>query len=100
MRMYEEALSYRPCDLAINQKAAELALKLRDLDTAREYAEAACELNPESAAEHRRLGKVLALGGLKDRAALAYERALQIEPGNSALMADLKALRRNRVSYR
>jgi curved DNA-binding protein CbpA len=80
MRMYEEALGYRPCDPEINEKAARLALELGDLDAAREYAETACELSPQLASPHRLLGKVLLRSGLRDKAKDTLQRALKIDP--------------------
>jgi curved DNA-binding protein CbpA len=96
MRMYEEALSYRPCDPEINEKAAKLALELEDLDAAREYAETACELSPQTVAPHLVLGKILARSGLFDRAKETLERALEIDPGNEETKAVIDALKRNR----
>jgi tetratricopeptide (TPR) repeat protein len=96
MRMYEEAISYRPCDPEINEKAAKLALELEDLDAAREYAETACELSPQTVAPHLVLGKILARSGLFDRAKETLERALEIDPGNEETKAVIDALKRNR----
>ena len=96
MRMYEEALAYRPCDLAINQRAADLAFELGELTAAREYAQTACEADPENGESHRRLGKILAGAGLVDKAKAALERALEIDPEDAAASAQLAALKRNR----
>jgi hypothetical protein len=96
MRMYEEALVYRPCDPEINEKAARLALELGDLDSAREYAETACELSPQVASTHLVLGKILLRSGLRDRAKTALERALEIDPDDEETKSEMKALQRNR----
>ncbi len=94
MRMLEEALSYRPGDPEINGKAARLAIELGDLERAREYAEAACELAPESAEHHLTLGRVLRKEGLADKAKQAYQTALKLDPGNELAVASLENLRK------
>jgi curved DNA-binding protein CbpA len=96
MRMYEEALGYRPCDPEINEKAAKLALELGDLDAAREYAETACEVSPQTASPHLILGKVLVRSGLLDNAKDTLERALKIDPDNEETKSEIGALKRNR----
>jgi tetratricopeptide (TPR) repeat protein len=96
MRMYEEALGYRPCDPEINEKAAKLALELGELDAAREYAETACELSPQSVSSHLVLGKVLVRSGVRDRAKEVLERALEIDPDNEETKSAIDALMRNR----
>jgi curved DNA-binding protein CbpA len=100
MRMYEEALSYRPCDPETNQKAAQLALELGDLDAAREYAETACELSPQEVAPHRTLGKALARAGLRDRAKEVLNRALEIDPDDAESKAEIDSLKRSRSKKR
>ena len=95
MRMYEEALAYRPCDPEINEKAARLALELGDLDAAREYAETACELSPQMASPHLVLGKILLRSGLRDKAKAALERALEIDPDDEETKSEIDALQRN-----
>jgi curved DNA-binding protein CbpA len=96
LRMYEEALNYRPCDAEINAKAAKLALELGENDAALEYAEAVCDLNPDAAEPHAILAKVLARMGLHDRADQALKRALEIDPDHSAATEQLASMKRNR----
>jgi curved DNA-binding protein CbpA len=100
MRMYEEALGYRPCDPEINEKAANLALELGDLDAAREYAETACELSPQRASPHRLLGKVLLRSGLRDKAKETLQRALEIDPDDEDTKSEIEGLNRNRRKNR
>jgi tetratricopeptide (TPR) repeat protein len=96
MRMYEEALAYRPCDPEINEKAARLALELGDLDAAREYAETACELSPQVASPHLVLGKILLRSGLRDKAKATLERALEIDPDDEETKSEIDELQHNR----
>jgi len=96
LQMYEEALSYRPCDPEINAKAARLALELGEHDAAREYAESACEFDPEVAETHAILGKVLSRMGLRDRAIAALERAKALDPDDRDVNAQLASMNRNR----
>jgi curved DNA-binding protein CbpA len=96
LQMYEEALSYRPCDPEINVKAAKLALELGENDAAREYAEAASELKSEDADTHALLGKVLIRTGLRDKAIEALKRALALQPEHEEAKAQLASINRNR----
>ena len=52
------------------------------LPSSREYAEAACEFEPEGASYHCIRGRVLRELGLTEKAALALEEALRLEPEN------------------
>lgn len=96
MRMYEEALSYRPCDPEINAKAASLALELGDLDAAREYADVACNAQPAVAGHYRTLGKILRRMGLREKAREALNQALSLAPGDADTKSELAALMRAR----
>jgi tetratricopeptide (TPR) repeat protein len=96
MRMYEEALSYRPCDPEINAKAASLALDLRELDAAREYAEVACNAQPDCAEHYRTLGKILRRMGLREKAREALNQSLTIAPGDVETKSEMEALMRTR----
>jgi tetratricopeptide (TPR) repeat protein len=98
MRMYEEALSYRPCDPLINAKAAALALDLGELDSASEYAEAACSVAPSSAEYQRIHGKVLRKMGLREKAREALNRSLAIAPDDLETKKELAALKRARAA--
>ena len=55
---------------------------MNDLDDAREYAEAACEFEPEGASHHCVRARVLRELGLAKKAVMALEEALRLEPGN------------------
>jgi tetratricopeptide (TPR) repeat protein len=94
LRLFEEALHYRPHDPAINARAAELALEMGDAARAQEYAERACEASPDVAAHQRALGRVLVKQGLRDKGLAALERALELEPKDRKLADEIKKLRR------
>jgi curved DNA-binding protein CbpA len=96
MRMYEEALSYRPVDPVINAKAASLALELGELEAANEYAEAACAVKPASAEYQRIHGKVLRKMGQRQKARAALNRSLAIDPDDVETKSELTALMRAR----
>jgi len=95
LRLFEEALHYRPHDPLVNARAAEISLETSDYARAREYAERACELRPEIGAYQRTLGLVLAREGLRDKARVAFERALELNPKDVKAADELKKLRRN-----
>ena len=94
LRLYEEALHYRPCDPEIHDKAARLAVELRELDKAREYAESACEVDPGESRYHCTLGRVLRSAGLVDKAREALDEALRLDPQNQEVRSELAQLRR------
>ena len=95
LRLFEEALHYRPHDPVVNARAAEIASEAGDLARAHEYAERACELRPEVGAYQRTLGRVLAREGLRDKALVALERALELNPKDNKAADEIKKLRRN-----
>lgn len=95
LHLYEEVLAFRPNDPEVNHRAAELALELGELDQAQEYAEAACELSPETAVHHRTLARALRRAGLRERAKQVLERALRLDPENKEARAELESLRRS-----
>ena len=96
LHLLEEVLHYRPTDAHVNERAALTAVALNDLDKAREYAENACELEPDSAAYQRTFGMVLRRAGLKDKAIAAFETALRLDPGDAEASEQLEAMRRGR----
>jgi len=100
LRLLEEALSYRPCDPAINEKAARLALDVGELDAAREYVETACELKPDSADLQCLLGKILVKAGVRAKGLAALKRALEIDSGHAEAKSELGKLKANRRSKR
>ena len=79
LRLLEEAIHYRPADAALQARAAELALEAGELEHAREFAEAARDLEPAVVRHvltlsrvHRQLGNApAALKTLLEAAALA-----------------------------
>lgn len=91
--LFEEVISYRPADANAHDKAAQLALELEDLETAREYSERACDLAPESAAYCLTLARVLRREGLKERAREVLEEARNLDPQSSEILDELKKLR-------
>jgi curved DNA-binding protein CbpA len=80
LRLLEEAVHYRPSDAKLQHRAAEAALEAGDVARAREYAERAVELDPDTAAHHATLGRVLRRVGDRRLAHAAFERAQRLEP--------------------
>jgi len=95
LRLYEEALGFRPGDAEINAKAARLALELGEQDAALEYAEAAAALDPKNADAHALHGRVLARAGMRDKAREALSRALELDPGHEAAIGQMESLKRS-----
>jgi curved DNA-binding protein CbpA len=94
LRLFEDALHYRPHDPMVNARAAEVALEAGELALAHEYAERACELRSEVGAYQRTLGRVLAREGKRDEAIVAFERAIALNPKDKQSADEIKKLRR------
>jgi curved DNA-binding protein CbpA len=93
LRLSEEALHFRAFDAALNDKTARLALKLGgDLRKAKEYALAACELEPEVAPYRRTLGQVYKAAGLAANARRELQNALRLDPADAESKQELKSL--------
>jgi curved DNA-binding protein CbpA len=95
LRLYEEVLAFRPGDAAVYGRAAQVALTIDDLERAREYAERACELDPQCAAHALVLARALRRLSMPDEARQALERASRLDPKNPEVQQEL-AKARNR----
>lgn len=93
LRLYEEAMHYRPTDAEIHDRAATLAIEASDLESALEYAERACELAPEVPGYLLTYGRILRREGRRPEAREALERARRLDPTNQILMEELDKLR-------
>lgn len=96
LKLLEEALNYRPLDVQVNSRAAELCLELNELDRAREYAETLCEVEPDVAAHHVLLARTLRQQGLREKARGALDRAAELDPNHPDVAAERKQQRRFR----
>ncbi len=94
LRLFEEAIHYRPSDPETHDRAAQVALEIESLESAREYADRACELAPEVAAYHLTRGRVLCSQGLREKAQVALETASKLDPDDSNARKELKRLRK------
>jgi cytochrome c-type biogenesis protein CcmH/NrfG len=92
--LLEEVLIHRPADPDVNHRAARLALDIHELERATEYAEAACELRPESAENCITLARVLRADGRREKAKTVLTEAARIDPKNEEVQAELQKLRR------
>jgi curved DNA-binding protein CbpA len=94
LRLLEEALNYRPCDLGALRQAVAVCLDLNERERAREYAEQLCELEPQVAGHHARLAGVLRRQGLRQRATSVLERGHAIDPKDPDVKAERLLLSR------
>ena len=94
LRLLEEVLIHRPADPDVNRRAALLALDIQELERATEYAEAACELCPESAENCITLARVLRADGRREKAKTVLTEAARLDPKNEEVQAELQKLRR------
>jgi curved DNA-binding protein CbpA len=98
LRLLEEVLIHRPADPEVNHRAALLALDIHELERATEYAEAACELCPESTEKRLTLARVLGANGLREKAKSVLTEAARLDPKNEEVHAEFEKLRRPRRS--
>ena len=94
LRMFEEALHYRPRDPVVNARAAELALEIGDWRRSRVRRDAPASCAPEVAAYQRTLGRVLRERGCSKRRARRSNERSRSTPRTTRLRMRLKKLRR------
>jgi len=93
LRIYEEALHYRPYDPVANFTAARLAwLAADDLRLAKEYAVRACEADPGNSEYRKVLGLIYKAAGLHANARRELQKAVRLDPGDEEARAELKSL--------
>jgi curved DNA-binding protein CbpA len=93
LRLYEEALHYRPFDAELSHKTARLAWKLgSDLRKAKDCAMAACELAPDNALYRKTLGQIYKAAGLIANAKRELQTALRLDPNDAESRQELKTL--------
>ena len=98
LRLLEEVLIHRPADPEVNHLAARLALDIHELERATEYAEAACELCPESSETRLTLARVFCASGMREKAKSVLTEAARLDPKNKEVQAVIQKLRRTRRS--
>jgi hypothetical protein len=74
------------------RRAADVAIRAQELRVAEEYAKKVVELDPQNASSHRTLGKVLRAAGRLPEARRALEQASRIDPENTHIAAELRAV--------
>ena len=94
LKLYEEAMGYRPSDPEIYARAALVACELEDWERGREYAERASELAPDQVEHHLVLARALRGQGLRSKAKTVLEEAGRIDPHNETVKDELRRLRR------
>jgi curved DNA-binding protein CbpA len=98
LRLLEEVLIHRPADPEVNHRAALLALNIHEFERATEYAEAACELCPESVEKRLTLARVFCANGMREKAKSVLTEAARLDPKNEEVHAEFEKLRRPRRS--
>lgn len=95
LRLFEEALLFKPHDPEANATAARLAFAIGDdLKKAKEYGQRACELEPDVASNRRTLGQIYAAAGLAANAKRELEAALRLDPKDREARDALRGLGR------
>jgi curved DNA-binding protein CbpA len=90
---FEEALQYRPFDPELNFRAARLQWQAAgDMKKAKEFAAAACEIDPTNAGHRRTLGQIFKAAGLNANARRELQAALRLDPKDAEANAELKSL--------
>ena len=98
LRLLEEVLIHRPADPEVNHRGALLALDIHETERATEYAEAACELCPESSEKRLTLARVFCASGMREKAKSILTEAARLDPENEEVQSELQRLRRPRRS--
>jgi len=97
MRLVDEALGYRPMDPELNVRAAKLAIQVDEIERAREFAETAIEVEPDSAVNHALLARALRRLGRYPEAERALDKAAHLDPNAPEVRAErLRANQRMR----
>ena len=94
LRLYEEALLYRPHQPDLNDRAARTAIDCEQFTKALEYVERALEHSPDVATYYVTLGMLHRARGNPGHAVKALERALELEPKNQEASKLLATTRR------
>jgi curved DNA-binding protein CbpA len=93
LKLFEEAVHYRPADAELAFQAARLAWQgLAELRKAKELAAHAVELAPENAVYRRTLGMIYRDAGLAANAKRQLEAALRLDPKDTEAKAALRGL--------
>jgi curved DNA-binding protein CbpA len=92
LRLFEEAVHYRPADPELAMRGAKIAQVLGELRKAKELAAHAVELSPENGAYRRVLGLVYRDAGLAANAKRELEAALRCDPSDAEAKAALRGL--------
>jgi curved DNA-binding protein CbpA len=93
LRLFEEAVDYRPADPELAIRAARVAWQaLGELRRAKELAAHAVELAPENGGYRRTLGLVYRDAGLAANAKRELEAALRCDPSDAEAKAALRGL--------
>lgn len=94
LKLYEEALLYRPHQPDLNDRAARAALECRLVPKAIEYVERALEHSPDVALHHVTMAMVHKARGNPGHGINELERALELEPSNEEARKLLATMRR------
>lgn len=95
LRLYEEALLYRPHDPSLNDRAARAAIHCKQLTKAVEYAETALAHSPEVAQHHVTMALVHRARGNQGHAIKSLEQAISLEKECEEARKLLASLRRS-----
>jgi tetratricopeptide (TPR) repeat protein len=92
LRLFEEAVHYRPADPELAMRGAKIAQVLGELKKAKELAAHAVELAPENGIYRRTLGLVYRDAGLAANAKRELEAALRCDPSDAEAKVALRGL--------
>jgi tetratricopeptide (TPR) repeat protein len=95
LKLYEEALLYRPHQPDLNDRAARAALECRQVPKAVEYVERAIAHSPDVALHHVTMAMVHQARGNMGHGINELERALELEPSNEEACRLLAKMRRS-----
>jgi tetratricopeptide (TPR) repeat protein len=92
-RCYEQALTLKP-EFESMWRAAQMFLKIRNLEKAERYGIKATELSPGNALAHMTAAQVFREAGQFDRALRSLQRVLELDPQNALAKSQLKEVQK------
>lgn len=99
MKAFEELLHFRSHDPKTLTRAAQFALQAgSDLRQAKEWAQAAVDIDPDVAEYRLLLGQVFHAAGFEANARREFEMAIKLNPADEVAQEELRAMRGGRFS--
>lgn len=97
LKLLEEALHYRPADIAANVRAAQLSLELKEYDKGLEFADNLCQLDPDVPLHHVLVARAHRRSNRQKEARDALEKAATLNASDPDVQAERLQQRRKEM---